>query len=305
MIISASRRTDIPAFYTEWFMNRIREGYCLVPNPFNPDRVSRVSLIPADVEAIVFWTRNPAELLHNLSELDERGHRYYFLYTLLDYPSFLEPAVYPFRQRIDNFKRLSDRLGNERVIWRYDPIILSRLTDTAFHTAAFDRIASRLEGYTKHSIISILDVYNKVKKRLSSPLLRDFKLIQPEDDASGFEKLMRDLAQCSQSHGMSISSCAEKYNLKTFGIKPGRCIDSRLIERLFNVTVTHKKDPGQRVACRCAVSRDIGAYDTCLYGCLYCYATGTRKMVVENRRRMNPASPYLLKPPSGSACTSR
>jgi DNA repair photolyase len=271
VIVSASRRTDLPAFYADWFMKRIRAGFCHVVNPFNPNQRSYVSLNPEDVEIIVFWTRNPHGLLPHLEELDNRGYRYYFLYTLLDYPSLLEPKAPPLLSRLETFKRLADRIGAERVVWRYDPIVLSTVTDVPYHLCRFDYLASELAGYTLRVIVSLLDVYAKVRRRLKGLETKGFRLFA--DDIQALADLMPHLAQTARASGMEIQSCAEKHDLRCYGIEPGACIDPELIEQVFDITVTRQKDPGQRSACRCVLSKDIGSYETCRGGCLYCYAT--------------------------------
>ena len=149
MIISASRRTDIPAFYAPWFMNRMRAGYCTVPNPFNRSQVSRISLRPEDVDVIVFWTRNPRPLLPALDELDDRGYRYYFQYTLLDNPRTLDPKSPPVDAAIATFQTLAERIGPARVIWRYDPSVLSSATGADFHLERYARIAAALRQGVK------------------------------------------------------------------------------------------------------------------------------------------------------------
>ncbi len=271
MIISASRRTDLPAYHADWFMDCIRAGFCDVINPFNPNQRSHVSLHPEDVEVIVFWTRNPQGLLPHLKELDDRGYRYYFLYTLLDYPSLLEPKAASLPSRLETFKGLAAQIGVERVVWRYDPIVLSTVTDVPYHLSRFDNIARELRGYTLQVIISFLDVYAKVRRRLSYVENQGFQLFPP--DAQALEELIPDLTQIAHASGMKIYSCAEKHDLASYGVQPGACIDAELIKKVFDISVSRQKDPGQRPACRCVTSKDIGAYGTCRSGCLYCYAT--------------------------------
>lgn len=161
MIISASRRTDIPAFYAAWFMNRVRAGYCTVPNPFNRNQISYISLCPQDVDVIVFWTRNPRPLFTALDELDSQGYRYYLQFTVMDNPRIIDPKSPPVAIAIKTFKALAERVGSDRVIWRYDPIVLSAVTDPAFHLSCYTTIAKQLRGYTTRSVISVMDVYKK------------------------------------------------------------------------------------------------------------------------------------------------
>jgi hypothetical protein len=166
MIISASRRTDIPAFYHEWFMNRIRAGFLLTRNPFNYHQIGRVSLLPEDVDAIVFWTRNPSQLFGDLDELTERGFRYYFQYTITGYPRILESHTLNPYKALSVFKRLSDKIGKEKVIWRYDPILLSNILPIDEHLRLFEKIATELSGYTNRVVISFADLYEKVTRNL-------------------------------------------------------------------------------------------------------------------------------------------
>jgi hypothetical protein len=168
MIISVSRRTDIPAFYTDWFINRILEGYCAVPNPFNSKQVSFVPLKPEVVDVIVFWTRNPSPLPPYLSELDKHGYRYYFQYTLMDNPKALDKKSPSLRISLETFKKLGEHVGPERVVWRYDPIVFTRQTGVQFHIEAYQKIAETLKGWMRRSVISIVDIYRKTRSRLQT-----------------------------------------------------------------------------------------------------------------------------------------
>lgn len=292
MIISASRRTDIPAFYGEWFMNRIRAGFCLVANPFNARQVSRVSLEPADVDVIVFWTRNPRPLFPHLPELDRRGYRYLFLYTLLDYPRAIDPAVPPVDTSVATFRELSHRIGPDRIVWRYDPIMLTNVTDGSFHRARFEKIAGALSRCTKRSVVSIMERYRKVERRLRDLQSQGIGILQSSDEEWG--ALLSDLAETARRNGMSISACAQERDLTPFGIERGPCIDARQLSELFGgLQLDSKKDPSQRPFCGCAISKDIGAYDTCVFGCAYCYATSSLEKARANRNRHDPSAEHL------------
>lgn len=275
MIVSASRRTDLPAFYSEWFMNRIRAGWCEVPNPFNRRQVTRVSLLPEDVDAIVFWTRNPRPLMRHLDELDARGFRYEFLYTLIGYPREIDPHC---PASTETFRELASRAP---VVWRYDPVVLSEATDADWHRRQFARLARALEGATDTCKVSLVDAYAKTARRLRALEGTPFAF----GDAPHDPALMRDLAALAASHGIRLESCAETEDLRPSGIPPGRCIDP---ERLG--LPPGRKDPGQRPACGCAVSRDIGMYDSCRFGCAYCYAVRDFARVP----RHDPEAPSLL-----------
>ena len=291
MIISASRRTDIPAFYAKWFMNRIREGYCTVPNPFNPKQISRISLKPDDVDVIVFWTRYARPLLPFLNELNERGYRYYFLNTLMNNPRVLDPKSPSHKRSLNTFLELSHRMGKEKVVWRYDPIVFCSKTDTNFHKEAYHCIAEKLKGYTNRSIISIVDIYRKTAKRLHLLENRGIQITEPARNE--LNNLMKSLSISAKENGMEIQSCAEKPNISLHGIPSGKCIDDELIRRIFGLDGVRRKDPSQRSACRCVVSRDIGMYDTCLFGCVYCYATAGFDHARERHRNSDLTSPSL------------
>lgn len=291
-IVSASRRTDIPAFYTEWFMRRIAAGYCLVPNPLNPRQVSRVSLAAEDTAAVCFWTRHAAPLLPRLAELDTRGFRYFFLYTLLDYPRVLDSNLPRLEERIAAFAALSDRVGPDRVIWRYDPIVLSSRTDAAFHCGAFKRLAAALSGRTRRCIISLMDVYRKLGPRLRELAEEGVSLY--EWDQGRFGDMIRGMVEAAGERGIALTGCSEKADLPALGVPPGGCIDAGYIGRVLGANVSRRKDPSQRERCRCAISRDIGMYDTCPFGCRYCYATSSLARARENHRRHDPRGEALL-----------
>jgi DNA repair photolyase len=292
MIISASRRTDIPAFYAEWIVNRIRAGFCAVPNPFNRHQVSRVSLRPEDVDVIVFWTRNPRPLMAHLGELDSRGLRYYFQFTILGYPRELDPKSPSIAAAVEAFKALSDRLGPCRVIWRYDPLIFTSLTTADFHRDNYGRLAEALRGYTRRSVVSVVDRYRKAERRLKGLDRTPAAVETWEPEEMGV--LLRDLAWLAAADGMEIVSCAEETDLTPCGIRPGKCVDDQVIEEAFGTQVNRKKDPTQRAACGCVVSRDIGMYDSCLFGCRYCYATQSFERARVNFDQHDPTAPSLV-----------
>ncbi len=315
MIISASRRTDLPAFYARWFIQRVRAGFCEVPNPFNPEQVTRVSLAAEDVDVIVFWTRNPRPLFPYLDELDQRGYRYYFQYTLMNNPRLIDPASPALPAARDTFRRLADHVGPQRVIWRYDPIVLSEKTPPDFHRQVYRQIAGDLRGYTRRSVISLMDVYARTRKRLEAMAAEGASLLpgashsmvtgawrQPPaasvpQDGSPMQgwvgDLMSDLAVVAGENAMEIVRCAEEMDLRDYGIRPGKCVDDEYIYQTFGLAVSSAKDPNQRKACGCVVSKDIGMYDSCLFGCQYCYATSSFARSRANYLRHDPDAPVL------------
>lgn len=292
MIISASRRTDIPAFYTQWFMNRIRAGFLLTRNPFNPHQIKRVSLHPDEVDAIVFWTRNASMLMKHLDELDDIGHKYYFQYTITGYPKALESSVPRPHRAIKTFCELSDRIGSKKTIWRYDPILLSNLVDLNEHKRLFYKIASMLTGKTEKVVTSFSDIYKKTERNLRSVENLIFKDILYCDDE--LHELAAYMSKTASYFGMKIETCAEDIDTSNFGIEHGKCIDDLLINELFGCQIKNKKDPGQRDACGCVKSIDIGSYNTCLHGCSYCYATYSQDSVIKNKKLHVPQSPFLI-----------
>lgn len=290
MIISASRRTDIPAFYAPWFMNRIREGFLLTRNPFNANQIRRVSLDPNEVDLIVFWTRNPSMLMKHLPEL--APYNYYFQYTITGYPKTLEKNVPRPQRAIKTFIELSDLIGAEKVIWRYDPILLSNEVDINEHKRVFEKIASLLKGKTKRVVISFSDFYKKTERNLN---LIDGLMYS---DITHETKLLHDLSiymsRVAKKYGMEIQSCAEHVDLSHCGIAHGKCIDDGLIKKLFGLTLSGRKDLNQRKECGCIKSVDIGMYNTCMHGCSYCYATFNEKIVLNNKAKHDPDSPFLI-----------
>jgi len=300
MIISASRRTDIPAFYADWFLRRVRAGYCTVPNPFNPSQVRHVSLIPEDVDVIVFWTRFSRPLRHRLKELDRMNIPYYFLFTLTPYSRALEPHLPSVNKLVKEFCALANTIGPERVIWRYDPILVGSELTFHFHRRQFTQLASALNGCTKRVIISLADYYRKTERNLRQYEDEGEVLFRNPETIDGFDAFLSNLVRTGNQYGMTIQSCAESVDLKSHGIQPGKCIDNEYIEQITGKEVTSRKDPGQRAECRCVHSVDIGMYDTCRYGCRYCYATSNYRNAIRNQDHHRKDSPSLLdSTPSG------
>lgn len=286
MIISASRRTDIPAFYSVWLFRRIIEGYALVRNPMNHRQVSCVGLTPADVDCMVFWSKNPAPMLPQLDAL--KDYMYYFLFTLNAYEDDIETRLPSLRERINIFRRLIDRIGPERVIWRYSPILANNRYTAAWHGDAFGRLAEQLKGYTHKCVFSFIDFYAKIKHSVAELSIEKIA-------ATEKYRLAGMLAQSAMAVGMTIEvdTCKENLDFTPLGIKPARCIDGDLIAKLTDKPLIFKKDPGQPSCCNCAISVDIGAYSTCNNGCRYCYANSGVKVQPLKRGQCNVNSPML------------
>lgn len=287
MIISASRRTDIPAFYGEWFMNRLKEGFALVRNPRNPRRISRVPLSRELVDCIVFWTKNPAPMLERLAEIDRQGYPFYVQYTITAYGSDVEPKLPPKERLLDTFCRLSDLVGPRRVVWRYDPVVLNRDYPAERHAEMFEAMAGILAGRTRQCVFSFVDMYRRNRNSMRG-------VTDGDVSADAMRGLAVTLARLADSHGMVLSACTEDVDLSGCGVQRAACIDRALIERIIGLPVRAAKDPSQRKSCGCVESVDIGEYDSCPYGCRYCYATSDPRRVAANLRRHGPDSPILL-----------
>lgn len=298
MLISASRRTDIPNYYSDWFLNRIREGFVLVRNPMNFRQISKIKLTPDVVDGIVFWTKNPAPILDRLPELED--YMYYFQFTLTPYGKDIEPNIPEKSQVLKVFKRLSDMIGPDRVVWRYDPILINGRYTVDYHLRAFEEMAGKLRDYTRKVTISFVDEnYRGVKHNMRKLALSPFPVEMQINLASR-------LAEIARACGLAIDACAEKIDLQHLGIEPARCIDGRLFEKLLGCHLNVGRDKNQRPECGCAASIDVGMYNTCFNGCLYCYANYNPRLVARNFTRHNPHSPLLIgEAGSGDVITER
>ena len=306
-ILSASRSTDIPAFYADWFLERLKAGYSVWMNPFNQERY-RVSF--ADTRMIVFWSKNPKPMLERLDEVESLGFRqYYFQFTLNDYVAEgLEPNVPPVEERIDTFKRLADRIGKERIIWRFDPLMLTEKISIDALLERVGNIGQQLKGYTEKLVFSFIDIaaYRKVQKNLAGLGVREFS---PDDQI----KFAQGLAELNKDLGMELATCGELVDLSAYGVKHNKCVDDDLMVRLFHDDAKlmdfigaeydmfngwqikkSKKDKGQRKSCGCIVSKDIGMYNTCRHFCVYCYANTSKECVLKNVGRHNDESESLI-----------
>jgi len=293
-IISASRRTDVPAFYSDWFIKRIREGYAVVQNPFNNAMSSRVDLSCKDVDAIVFWTRDARPMLKHLDELNQRGYRYYFQYTLNGYPPLLEPGVPSAAAAVEAFKDLSRAIGADRVIWRFDPIVVSDVTPDDWIVGNFESLARQLRDFTSRVVISFADYYTKVTRSLARVTSNTgVRFYDVHQDPARLLRIASCLSDIAHRYSMTPVSCAEVIDLAQVGISPGKCVSDELISALFGIRMSGQKDRYQRKACRCIGSRDIGHYDTCVHGCVYCYATSNGRVSSRNRASHDPSAPSM------------
>lgn len=286
MIISVSRRTDIPAFYADWFYNRLRAGYVLVRNPMNLHSVSKVRLTADVVDAFVFWTKNPLPITRRLDEL--AAYPYYFQFTLTGYGADIEPGV-PDKRRVllPAFKDLAARLGKKRVIWRYDPIFFSVKYTPEYHLACFEVLSAELHNSTERCVISFMDSYRNTKRNAQ-------QLGEIESSSEELYDFAEQLAKIAAKYGLKLQTCAESMDLTALGITPSACIDKALLEGIGSFKLDVKKDANQRAECCCAASIDIGAYNTCPGGCLYCYANYNAPLVQTNIAAHDKTSPLLF-----------
>ena len=286
MILSVSRRTDIPAFYSTWFINRVRAGFVFVRNPMNYHQVSKVRISPDVVDCIVFWTKNALSITQYLDEISE-NYQFYFQYTLNSYDKELEMGIGALERRIENFMFLAEKYGSKRIIWRYDPIVLNEKYTVDWHISKFSALANRLKGAVSDCVISFVDLYSKVPKNLKGLNVQDFS----END---IKKIAIAFSAISRENNFRISTCAEKVELQEYGITHSCCVSSRLITDLVGRKLSAKKDANQREECGCVESIDIGQYNTCRHGCKYCYANFNQKSVDTFFKRHDPNSPFLV-----------
>jgi hypothetical protein len=282
LVVSASRRTDLPAHHADWLAARIREGSCLVRNPFDARRIRTVSLLPEDLDCLVLWTRDPRPLLHYLPEFEARGIRYYVHMTLTGYPAELEPGCPRPEEALAALASLSDLIGPERLVWRYDPLFVAGDLGPGFHLRNLELLSARIEGRAETLVLSLLDEYGTTRARLARAGFGDPVFGSPRRDAGTkaappepYPELLAAIAGMAAARGFVVQSCAEPFDLEGYGIRKGACIDALLIRRLFGLPPGREdgsKDSGQRPACGCAPSVDIGSYGSCPAGCVYCYA---------------------------------
>ena len=300
VIISASRSTDIPAFYARWFINRLKADYTIWINPFNQQPMY-VSF--KNTKVVVFWSKNPKPLIPYLKELDDKGIHYYFQFTLNDYePEGFEPNVPPVEERIRTFRQLSERIGKEKVIWRFDPLILTNKSSVNELLQKVENTGNQLKDYTQKLVFSFADIgiYKKVQANLKRQAI-----LYREFDKQTMTDFALKLHQLNKNWHLKLATCAESMDLESYGIEHNRCIDGELMKKIFSddtelmyylssgklpdknalfSEISSKpvdlKDKGQRKACGCMISKDIGRYNTCSHFCVYCYANTSKETVI-------------------------
>ena len=283
MIINTGMRTDILAFYSTWLLNRIKEGYVLVRNPYYRHQVTRYSLSLEFVDCLAFCTKNPHPLVSHLNELDK--YKQFWFITITPYGKDLEPNVPDKKQVIEDFKTLSNHLGKNAVALRYDPILIADNFTIEKHILAFEKLLSQLQGYTEDVTISFLDMYDKVKK--NAPNIRT--LTDEEQNVIACE-----FAKIGKKYGMTIHGCCEKTELAEYGIDISGCMSQEIVEKAIGFPLNAPKNGSKRESCNCLMGNDIGMYNTCMHLCKYCYANYSEELVRSNVSKHNPNSPFLV-----------
>ena len=283
MIIQTGMRTDIPAFYSEWLCNRIKEGYVMVRNPYQPQQVTRYTFSPSVVDLIAFCSKNPAPMLSHMDLLKTYGM--YWFVTITPYGKEIEPLVPDVEAVIDTFRQLAEITGPDSMGWRYDPIFLNETYTPEVHIQKFTQNEQALEGYTNTCVISFIDLYQKVRRNF------------PEAQAVPKEKrlsLGKTMIQIAAAHGMKVYPCGEGTELACYGADCNGCMTQETYEKALHTTLDIPKKQPLRKECACFMGNDIGAYNTCLHGCKYCYANYDTKTVRQNYALHDPKSPFLI-----------
>lgn len=303
MIISASRRTDIPAFYSDWFMEQIRKGIFYRKNPYNNEIIS-TSVSPEITDVIVFWTRNPQNMMRKgyLNELTDLGYKYYFQYTITGYQiksnsgcNIDGSTPHPLKA-IETFNKLADDIGINKLIWRFDPIIVNNDIPKEHILKIFNLISQNINPELKRVVISFLDDYQKVSTNMKKTGFS--KPVDLVDSANQeiLNFLLNGLIGINQNYNdRKIYTCAESIDLTQWNIKPSKCIDDQYIKDVFGIKVSRAKDQGQRKACGCIKSVDVGMYNTCIHNCAYCYATQEKETALQNYKEHDKSSPFIIK----------
>jgi hypothetical protein len=292
MIISASYKTDIPTFYGDWFLNRLEAGYCKVVNPYN-GRPSVVSLQRQDVDGIVFWTKNIGPFMQGLETVRGRGFPFVVQYTINGYPRELESRVVDARKSVEHAHKINGDFGPRVLVWRYDTIVLSTITDEDFHIRNFERLASGLAGTTDEVVVSFVHMYEKTRRNIQrSGSERGYQLLA--DDNERQLRLLANLVDTARSFGMRLTVCSQPENLVA-GAGEARCVDARRLEDVAGASID-VPIKGNRKTCGCFESRDIGEYDTCPHGCVYCYAVRNDEAAKARYAAHDPRDEFLMRP---------
>ena len=283
MILNTGLRTDIPGFFSEWFYNRIDEGFVYVRNPYAKNQIYSYRLDPELIDCIIFTTKNPRPMFRNLEKIDKFNQ--YWHITITPYGKEIEPNVPPVDEVIESFKFLSDRLGKEKVTLRYDPIFISEKYSLKKHIESFEYILSSLSNHTTEGIISFIDLYQKTKRNFPNA-----KEVTPEERL----KIGEEFAKIGEKYNIKVKTCVEGTELEKFGIDSSGCMTKEVIERAIHKNLDIPKQKARNDECYCLLNNDIGEYNTCNHGCLYCYANSNKKLVERKFKLHDPKSPILI-----------
>ena len=283
MILNTGLRTDIPGFFSEWFYNRIDDGFVYVRNPYAKNQIYSYRLDPELIDCIIFCTKNPKPMFENLEKIDKFNQ--YWHITITPYEKEIEPNVPPMNDVLESFKYLSKKLGKENVTLRYDPIFINEKYTLEKHIESFEYIINSLSGYTTEAIISFIDLYEKTKRNFPKAIevTKDERL-----------KLGKEFAQIGKKNNITIKTCVEGSELDKFGIDSSGCMTKEVIERAINKNLNVPKQKARNGECYCLLNNDIGEYNTCDHGCLYCYANSNKRLVKRNLKLHDPKSPILI-----------
>ena len=283
MIINTGCRTDIPAFYSKWLINRVRSGYVMVRNPYNPNQVTKYSLDPNIVDCLAFCTKNPEPILKYLDELNK--YRQFWFVTITPYKKDIEPNVPDKEKVIESFKKLSKYVGINSIAWRYDPIFINNEFTVSKHIESFKKIAEKLKGYTKDCTISFVDLYEKVKR--NAPDIKPPSKKEQIEIAKAFVKI-------GKENDITIHGCCEGNFLSEYGVDCKGCMSQEIVEKSIGTTLNPPKKKNIREGCNCLMGNDIGSYDSCGHLCKYCYANSNKRLVKENMKKHIETSPFLI-----------
>lgn len=284
MILNTGSRTDIPAFYSSWFYHRIEAGFVCTRNPYNPQQVRRYRISPDTVDIISFCTKNPEPMLSRIHQLDT--YRQFWGVTLTPYGRDIEPNVPDKHRIIKEIRELSNVVGKQAVSWRYDPIFITEKYSVEYHLHAFETICAALQGYISFCVISFIDLYAKTKRNFP-----DVKEVTPEQQAFFAQKL----SSIAAAHDIPVRACCESTSLQKYGINTDGCMTKQVLEEATGCQlIVPKSKTAARAQCACLLGDDIGMYNTCGHGCLYCYANFDNHTVRTNMSRHDPDSPFLI-----------
>ena len=283
MILNTGLRTDIPGFFSEWFYNRIDDGFVYVRNPYAKNQIYSYRLDPELIDCIIFCTKNPKPMFENLEKIDKFNQ--YWHITITPYEKEIEPNIPPMNDVLESFKYLSKKLGKENVTLRYDPIFINEKYTLEKHIESFEYIINSLSGYTTEAIISFIDLYEKTKRNFpkAKEVTKDERL-----------KIGKEFARIGNENNIRIKTCVEGTELDKFGIDSSGCMTKEVIERAINKNLNIPKQKARNGECYCLLNNDIGEYNTCDHGCLYCYANSNKRLVKRNLKLHDPKSPILI-----------